>query len=96
MIAEFPGQEITEQAVCSSTEVDAEVFFPVSEDDELTIAAARRVCGGCPVRQQCAEFAVRTGEPEGIWGGLLPSERRALRQPRPTETAPELPAEVAA
>lgn len=81
LIGDFPDREITEQVACTPEE--AELFYPVSEYDEQTITAARRICGRCPVRAACAAFALRTGEDEGIWGGLLPSERRALRQSQP-------------
>ncbi len=81
LVGDFPDREITEQVACTPDE--AELFYPVSEYDEATIAAARAVCGRCPVRAACAAFALRTGEDEGIWGGLLPSERRALRQSQP-------------
>jgi hypothetical protein len=38
----------TAQGVC--TETDPEVFFPVPGDAGL---AAKRICGGCPVRRPC-------------------------------------------
>lgn len=41
---------------------------------------AKRVCGGCPVRQQCLQYALDAHITEGIWGGLTPRERRALDQ----------------
>ncbi|MFH9353614.1 WhiB family transcriptional regulator [Kitasatospora sp. NPDC017646] len=40
---------------------------------------ARSVCRACPVRTACAAFAVRTGEPFGIWGGLTEADRDAAR-----------------
>jgi WhiB family redox-sensing transcriptional regulator len=38
---------------------------------------AKRVCFGCGVREECLEYALRTREPYGIWGGLTEIERRA-------------------
>jgi WhiB family redox-sensing transcriptional regulator len=35
------------------------------------------VCRRCPVRVKCLEYAIGTKEPEGIWGGLTPRERKA-------------------
>ena len=29
----------------------------------------------CPVRQQCAEHALRVHEPYGVWGGLTEDDR---------------------
>lgn len=37
---------------------------------------AQLICEGCPVRQQCAEFALTLGEAYGVWGGLTETERR--------------------
>ncbi|NUR57191.1 MAG: WhiB family transcriptional regulator [Catenulispora sp.] len=36
---------------------------------------ATSICRGCPVREQCAEFALRTGQAFGIWGGLTETDR---------------------
>lgn len=38
-------------------------------------AAARKLCWQCPVRQECATWAVENGEKNGIWGGFTPHER---------------------
>lgn len=40
---------------------------------------AKKVCAGCPVRAECLSFAMETGERDGIWGGLTPYERTALK-----------------
>lgn len=40
------------------------------------------VCSDCLVRAECLEDAMSRNEPNGIWGGLLPKERRALRRRR--------------
>jgi Transcription factor WhiB len=50
--------------------------------------AAKTLCALCPVQQECADWAIDTAEPEGIWGGLTPDERAAARPPAcGTETA---------
>lgn len=41
-------------------------------------AAAKEVCGHCPVRRECLSHAVDTGEPYGVWGGLSEGERQDL------------------
>ena len=38
-------------------------------------AAAKAVCGGCPVLLACRQHALAVREPYGIWGGLSESER---------------------
>jgi hypothetical protein len=44
----------------------------------------KRVCAGCPVRVQCAEYALAndTRQDEGIWGGHTEHQRRLERQRR--------------
>jgi WhiB family transcriptional regulator, redox-sensing transcriptional regulator len=46
----------------------------------LRETAAKRLCEGCPVRQQCATHALSVGEEYGVWGGFSESDRAALRQ----------------
>lgn len=41
---------------------------------------AKRICAGCPVQEQCLDFAVRNNETMGIWGGKSERERRAIRR----------------
>jgi len=63
-----------DKALC--TQVDPDMFFP---EPYQAGAQAKAVCKGCEVRTPCLEFALEHGEPEGIWGGLNPQERRKLR-----------------
>lgn len=48
------------------------------QTDRRGVAAAKKVCGACFVRAQCLE--ANLSEPDGIYGGLTPDERRVLRQ----------------
>jgi WhiB family redox-sensing transcriptional regulator len=43
---------------------------------------ARSICGGCPVRVECDEFALANGEVEGTWAGLSSEELKDRREPR--------------
>jgi WhiB family redox-sensing transcriptional regulator len=36
---------------------------------------AKAVCEPCPVRAQCLDHALSTGERHGVWGGLSADER---------------------
>ncbi|HYT10640.1 MAG TPA: WhiB family transcriptional regulator [Mycobacteriales bacterium] len=38
-------------------------------------AAAKAVCGRCPVVDPCRRHAMATHEPYGVWGGMSESER---------------------
>lgn len=72
------------RAECRKPSVDPELFFPVSEKPaDPTVAAARRVCAACPVREKCLEWAL-VALTHGIAGGLTTDERRAVREERNT------------
>lgn len=61
---------------------DPELFFPVG-DGELAAEQAERardVCRGCPVASECLDWALRTGQDYGVWGGMTEQERRDLRR----------------
>ena len=47
---------------------DPELF--VADDDAAT-AAAKALCGGCPMRNACLDGALSRQEPCGVWGGQL-------------------------
>jgi WhiB family transcriptional regulator, redox-sensing transcriptional regulator len=46
-------------------------------------AAAKEVCRVCPVRQECRDHALATGETFGVWGGLGEAERRTAAASTP-------------
>ena len=46
---------------------------------------AKAICSACPVRVECLEYAIRTHETHGIWGGLNELERRLLIRHRERE-----------
>jgi WhiB family redox-sensing transcriptional regulator len=66
-------------AACRET--DPELFYP-DPTDALTIAQAKTICAGCPVRQTCADDALTRREKHGIWGGLTESQRHNLLRAR--------------
>jgi WhiB family transcriptional regulator, redox-sensing transcriptional regulator len=39
---------------------------------------AKRICACCVVREDCLQFALRSRESYGIWGGLTEIERRSI------------------
>jgi WhiB family transcriptional regulator, redox-sensing transcriptional regulator len=41
---------------------------------------AKAVCEGCPVRAECLDHAVNSGERYGVWGGLTSDERLIWRR----------------
>lgn len=49
--------------------------------DPAKVASCLEVCQTCPVRQQCLQLALDSGETgahTGIWGGTLPEQRAQL------------------
>lgn len=69
--------EFRHRAACRS--VDPEVFFPTAvagPELEVQVAVAKAVCGGCPVRAGCLEWALSSLS-DGIAGGMTEHERRA-------------------
>ena len=56
------------------TAPDATIFFPSPGDTEA-LRAAKAMCGGGPVVQECLEYALNNNERYGIWGGKSTRER---------------------
>ena len=62
------------------------LFFP--DDGTSPVAKARQierakaVCRTCPVISECLAYALRTGEDNGVWGGLDADELFKLRNGR--------------
>lgn len=54
------------------------LFYP----DEWHGTAAKAVCGRCPVRAECLDFAlsVPVDQDRGVWGGLTEGERKQRRR----------------
>ena len=67
-----PRENWRELAACRSAE--PELFFPAEGAER-----AKAVCGTCAVRRECLQFALATGQPYGVWGGMSAHERRVAR-----------------
>ncbi len=69
-----------EFAACRDT--DPDLFFPIGTTGPAIeqITQAKRVCGMCEAREECLEFALKTNQDSGIWGGTSEEERRKLRR----------------
>lgn len=69
-----------ELAVCRRREHSPDLWF-----NEETESEAIEICqtGGvgkspCPVREACLQFALSTGQTNGVWGGLSEDQRRVI------------------
>ena len=67
-----------------STDPKNDPFFPhaTTSSNEAEYVFAKMICAGCPVRNECAEFAIATHQTDGLWGGLSPRQRRRARGER--------------
>ena len=76
------GTNWVDRALCS--QIDPEIWFPEIRQSNR---AAKLICGSpeapnCPVREECLEYALRTDQRYGVWGGLSEMERREVRRGR--------------
>lgn len=65
------------RAASACRTADPDLFFPgaVGAAARPQVTRALLICDGCPVKRECLDFALRTREPAGIWGGTTPEER---------------------
>ena len=66
-----------QRAACRG--VDPDIFYP-SADEEAE--EAKSICGVCPVRESCLEYAILNRERDGVWGGATERERRRIIRQR--------------
>ncbi len=70
-------------ALCAGA--DPEIWFPTAvpgtEVYDREVDRAKAICAECPVRMECAEWALDVAT-DGVFGGLDPDERRALKAAR--------------
>ncbi len=69
----------TWRALRNCRDVDPAIFYPAKVKD---LVEPKRYCASCPVKNECLEDALTTGEAYGVRGGLSEQERRALRKAR--------------
>jgi WhiB family transcriptional regulator, redox-sensing transcriptional regulator len=62
------------EAACISA--DPDVFFP---DKGEHSEEAQAICGACPVRVDCLEYAIAEDIHDGVWGGVTERKRQRMR-----------------
>ncbi|MGZ4691233.1 MAG: WhiB family transcriptional regulator [Acidimicrobiia bacterium] len=75
------GERWREDARCR--DLGWRVFFPENEEGPEN-DEAKSICSECPVEVDCLQYALRTKEDHGVWGGTTPRERRQMRRRRRT------------
>lgn len=63
--------------------VDPDLMTP-DKDDYAANQAARNVCRGCPIQQECLAWSLETRTRHGVWGGLTERQRVGLIRKRVT------------
>ena len=66
-----------DEAACKG--VDTGIFFPTTDAEA---GPAKLICAGCPVRNECLEWALASRQEDGVWGGLTKPERDSERRRR--------------
>ena len=60
-------------------EENPDLWFPEDIADPTVrhqaTVVAKGLCYDCPIKKQCFEYALRTRQKHGIWGGTSPDER---------------------
>ncbi len=73
------------RAACAG--LDTQLFFPSQGE---SISEAKEICASCPVRVECADYALASGQRFGIWGGTTERDRRRERGRRRSAAASKL------
>jgi hypothetical protein len=71
-----------ENPLCA--EIGGDFWFPDKDKDSVSYIEsqyAKSICKRCTHRTECAEWGIHK-EQYGIWGGLAPRERLAVRRQR--------------
>jgi WhiB family redox-sensing transcriptional regulator len=64
--------------------LDPDLMFPETGGG---VAAAKKLCGACPVRDACLSDALDDGTRVGVWGGTTQDERLAMKRAEYNRTA---------
>jgi WhiB family redox-sensing transcriptional regulator len=70
----MPYEEWMDEAKCAAPDVDPDIFFST---DQIDTERAKTICRECPMRMQCAAYALGNREREGLWAGM---DMNTLRQ----------------
>lgn len=72
------GLPFAENAECRDFP-EPDIFFE-TKDNPTNLKIARLLCSICVVKTECLDYALRTNQKFGVFGGTTASERVRLRQ----------------
>lgn len=77
---DFEQEDWMLEGSCSYSETD--LFFPVGSSMKAMKQAteAKAICMECPVVNECLDYAIRTNQDSGIWGGADEEQRKSIRR----------------
>ena len=77
---DFEQEDWMLEGSCTYSVTD--LFFPVGSSMKAMKQAneAKAICMECPVVTECLEYAIRTNQDSGIWGGTTEDERKSIRR----------------
>ena len=58
-------------------EIGGDLMYPEQWE---SARAAKSACMACAVRIECLDYALATSQEWGVWGGMTPTQRRALKR----------------
>jgi WhiB family transcriptional regulator, redox-sensing transcriptional regulator len=76
------AEAIRENGSTPCMESDPEIFYSGTEEMPRAWQDAVKMCKTCPVRAECAAYAVEAEEIFGVWGGLTANQRKQIRRGR--------------
>lgn len=71
-LQQFLNPPWMDDAACKGTDL-----APFFSTDSVNKTYATRICGGCPVRGECLDYAL-VFDLDGIWGGLTDLQRKRM------------------
>jgi WhiB family redox-sensing transcriptional regulator len=74
----IPNLDWLDAAACAG--MDSRAFFANGCHSRAQVHEAQKVCATCPVTAQCRDWAIQTGERNGVWGGMSQKELRQKRR----------------
>lgn len=77
----FPPFAFDPERACRNV-ANKNLFFPENQAGRKTSDEAKAICERCPLKHECAEWAIKAPEDHGVWGALTANDRRKIRKRR--------------